>query len=174
MPDPYRESTEEKPKLSPAPPAAAGSLEQEVLELERQLATKKAALQEKDLSVDLSAKALASAEALPSGAKAEKPLEQVLAKEKLAISPTSAPAVTPAVVSAPPEAAAKQEAQKLKGIEKNQQLKALVDLAFLKGVSYATEVARHLDSPYLMDEFHDTLIDEFHQKLVESGKLEEI
>lgn len=161
MPDPYREPVEEKSQSgAPSAPTEASSLEQEVLELERQLAVKKAALPEKDLS----------AEAL---AEAEKPLEQVLDKEKPAVSPAVAPAAPPSAAAATP-AAVKEEAQKLKGFEKNQQLKALVDLAFLKGVSYATEVARHLDNPYLMDEFHDTLIDEFHQKLVESGKLEEI
>ena len=147
MPDSYREPVEEKSQ-SEAP--AASQLEQEVLELERQLAAKKAALQEK-----------------------EKPLEQVLAKERPLVSPAVAPTAPPSAAAATP-ATIKEEAQKLKGFEKNQQLKALIDLAFLKEVSYATEVARHLDNPYLMDEFHDTLIDEFHQKLVESGKLEEI
>ena len=58
--------------------------------------------------------------------------------------------------------------------EKNEQLKNLVDLAFQKGISYATDVARDLDNPYLMDAFHDTLVDKLHKELVERGKLEEI
>jgi len=59
-------------------------------------------------------------------------------------------------------------------LEKNQQLKNLVDLAFQKGISYATDVARDIDNPYLMDAFHDTLVDKLHKELVERGKLEEI
>jgi len=31
-----------------------------------------------------------------------------------------------------------------------------------------------LDNPYLIDEFHDTLIDEMRQQLIDKGKLEEI
>ncbi len=173
MPDPYREPVEETPQSeAPPAPAAVKSREEEILELERQLAAKKAAFQEKDLS----AKALASAEAPPSGAKVEKPLEQALNKETptASIPIPAAPVVPPAAKIAIDQAAVKEDVQKFKGVEKNQQLKSLVDLAFLKGVNYAIEVARNLDSPYLMDEFHDVLIDEFRQKLVEGGKLEEI
>lgn len=152
MPDPYREPAEETSRPTAPSVPAVNPLEREILELEKQLAAKKAAMK-------------------------ETPLEQVLEKEKTAViqivtsdaGPTGAapvPVVSSSIIQ--------EETEKLKDVEKNQQLKALVDLAFLKGVAYASDVARNLDSPYLMDEFHDTLIDEFRQKLVESGKLEEI
>lgn len=155
MPDPYRESTEEAPEAqsSGTPSMPANPVEQEILDLERQLLEKRAALGQ-------------NAEI------AEKKLETVIGAEQ-----TGLAAVAPAINAAPiaPEPAQVQsDIQQLKGVEKNQQIKALVDLAFQKGVAHATEVVRNLDSPYLIDEFHDTLIDEFRNKLVEAGKLEEI
>ncbi len=154
MPDPYRESTEEKPETASASaPAAGSSVEQEILALEKELAVKKAALQK---------------EAPPS-------LEQIIAQEapKPAASAQSASPVAPAPAAAA-VAPVQADAKRLKKLEKNQQLKSLVDLAFVKGVAHAVEVVKGLDNPYLMDEFHDVLIDELHKELVQKGKLEEV
>jgi hypothetical protein len=153
MNDLYREPIDEKSE-APAAPSAKSSVEQEILELEKKLAAKRASLTPE----------------------APKPLEQVLETEQAAtkkfVQPDpqkiSAP-LTPPVIQK-----AKDEAEAFRGMEKNQQLKGLVDLAFQKGVIYAAEVVRNLDNPYLMDEFHDTLADHLHKELVEKGKLEEI
>jgi poly-D-alanine transfer protein DltD len=67
-----------------------------------------------------------------------------------------------------------QTAQKLKDQPKDRQIQLLTELAFEKGVVEAVEVAKNLDNPYLLDEFHDALIDEFYKKLVEQGKLKAI
>jgi hypothetical protein len=153
MTDLYREPTDEKME-TPAAPPAKNSAEQEILELEKQLAAKRAAL----------------------GPEMPKPLEQRLETEQAATK-TTVPVAPPSVsvpLTPPTIKQAKVEAQTFKGMEKNQQLKGLVDLAFQKGVIYATEVVRNLDNPYLMDEFHDTLADHLHKQLVEKGKLEEI
>lgn len=147
MPDPYRESTTEKSvEAAPAPPLSP--VHQEILELERQLAEKKAALERPEIQ-----------ESAPVQEQ-EKTFTQV--QTQIQAAPAAASSALP------------PEVESLKRIEKNQQLKGLIDLAFQKGVVYATEVARGLDNPYLVDEFHDTLIDEFRKKLVDSGKLEEI
>jgi poly-D-alanine transfer protein DltD len=69
---------------------------------------------------------------------------------------------------------AAQTAQKLKDQPKDRQIQLLTELAFEKGVVEAVEVAKNLDNPYLLDEFHDALIDEFYKKLVEQGKLKAI
>lgn len=145
MPDSHIEPTKEQSNSS----VEINPIEQEILELEKQLAAKKAVLQ-------------------------EKPLEQVLVKEQPAVS--AAPTVAVPLVSpvTPPTAVIKAEVHKISRLEKNQQLKGLVDLAFQKGINYATEVVRNLDNPYLLDEFHDTLVDKLHKELVERGKLEEI
>ena len=152
MPDQYRELTEEGFESSEKASEKTSSVEQEILELEKKIAEKKAALQPEK----------------------EKALEQVLKQEKAA--GAAVPGVSQVIQPSSSQAVsgAKEEAEKLRGFEKNQQLKALVDLAFEKGVYYATEVVKNLDNPYLLDEFHDVLVDELHKKLVERGKLEEI
>ena len=53
-------------------------------------------------------------------------------------------------------------------------MKLLTDLAFEKGVIHATEIAKGLDDPYILDEFHDTLDDRLYKYLIEQGKLKQI
>lgn len=149
MPDEPKESPEGGQLSQELPQTAAvNPVEQEILELERQLIEKRA---EQKKSAET---AIGFEQPQPTGQ-------------------TVTPLPTP-VVSLPQPTEVKADTEKFKGVEKNQQLKGLVDLAFTKGVAHATEVVRNLDNPYLMDEFHDTLIDEFHKKLVDEGKLEEI
>ncbi len=150
MPDQYREPIEGDQSVQETPPATAAvnPVEQEILELERQLIEKRA---EQKKSVEA---AIGFEQPQPTGQ-------------------TVTPLPTSAVGPVQPTEV-KADTEKFKGVEKNQQLKGLVDLSFAKGLSHATKVVRNLDNPYLMDEFHDTLIDEFHKKLVDEGKLEEI
>ncbi|MFH1937938.1 MAG: hypothetical protein ABIJ60_00145 [Patescibacteria group bacterium] len=61
-----------------------------------------------------------------------------------------------------------------KDVNRQNQIKMLCDLAFEKGIDVAIEEARKLDSPYILDEFHDSLVDELREKLIEKGKLERI
>jgi hypothetical protein len=42
----------------------------------------------------------------------------------------------------------------------------LISLVFEKGLKEAISVARHLQNPAILDEFHDTLVDQFYEKLV--------
>lgn len=67
-----------------------------------------------------------------------------------------------------------QKAQQIKAQPKERQVQLLTGLAFEKGVSHAIEIAKRLDSPYILDEFHDALIDELYNKLIESGRLKQI
>ena len=150
MPDLYREPVDQSAE-TPNAPAPLSSAEMELADLEKQIAAKRAALQKEK----------------------EGPLEQIIATEKPAVSVSAAPA-EPASVPVAPVKEVKPEVGQFKRLEKNQQLKNLVDLAFQKGVVYAADVARDLESPYLMDEFHDALVGELHKELVEKGKLEEI
>lgn len=159
MPDSYREPIEEKPELLSALSLSADSAEQEILELEKRLAEKRAAL-----GKGLSAEALA---------KTEKPLEQIIGQEK----PAGSSAVLPPSMPVPTATLApqvKEKAGELKRYEKTQQLKGLIDIAFQKGISYAVDVAREMDNPFLMDELHDVLVDELRKELIDRGKLEEI
>lgn len=64
----------------------------------------------------------------------------------------------------------------LKTYESDRQVKALVEIAFERGVFDAVEIARRLDDAYLLDAFHDLLEDDekLHKELIEQGKLKEI
>ena len=149
MPDQYREPIQGEPLSPELPGERENPIEQEILELERQLIEKREVAQKEKL-------------------------ETAVGQEKMAVSSQTTQPGAPPATSQPQPAQVQADVAKLSGIEKNQQLKNLVDMAFTKSVAHATEVARNLDNPYLLDEFHDTLIDEFHKKLVEEGKLEEI
>lgn len=125
---------------------------EEIIELEKKLAEKKRELREKE-GVE----------------KHEKEIIKEIIREKIEQPETLGP--KPSTLPLP------QVAKKAKEIEeepKERQIQLLVDLAFEKGISHAIDVARSLNSPYLLDEFHDTLVDELYNKLVEQGKLEKI
>jgi len=66
------------------------------------------------------------------------------------------------------------DVQKMQKETKERQIQLLTGLAFEKGLSRAIEVAKRLDSPYLLDEFHDSLVDELYNKLVQEGKLKQL
>ena len=124
----------------------------EIIELEKKLAEKKKELREKE-GVE----------------KHEKEIIKEIIREKIEQPETLGS--KPSTIPLP------QVAKKAKEIEKEskeRQIQLLVDLAFEKGISHAIDVARSLNSPYLLDEFHDILVDELYNKLVEQGKLEKI
>lgn len=60
----------------------------------------------------------------------------------------------------------RDEAQEISGFEPNQQVGALVSLVFQKGLTQAISVAREIDNPAILDEFHDTLVDRYYEELV--------
>jgi hypothetical protein len=55
------------------------------------------------------------------------------------------------------------------------QVQHLVDIAMQKGVYHAVKVAQHLESNYILDQFHDKLLsDELHSALLQKGLLKEM
>lgn len=90
----------------------------------------------------------------------EQKTEQAAEKET-----TSAPSM--------PSGKIQQQTKYLMGLDKKNQIKALCDLAFQKGVDLAIEAAKNLNNAYVLDEFHDALIDidELREKLIERGDL---
>ncbi|MFH1551986.1 MAG: hypothetical protein ABIC36_03880 [bacterium] len=66
------------------------------------------------------------------------------------------------------------KANQLKNMDKKSQIKALCDLALEKGPDFAIEVAKSLDSAYVLDEFHDALVDELRKSLIEKGDLKQL
>lgn len=130
-------------------------LQEEVVELEKRLAEKKKELAEKK-----------------EGDRHDKELIKEIIKEKVEV-PKSVK-VTPLAPAVPPPKVVAKKAKELTGEKKERQIQLLTDLAFEKGVIHATEVAQKLDDPYILDEFHDTLVDELYKHLVEQGKLKQI
>jgi hypothetical protein len=55
------------------------------------------------------------------------------------------------------------------------QIQNLVDIALAKGVVHAVKVAKHLESNYVLDMFHDKMLsDELHNALLEKGLIQDI
>lgn len=58
------------------------------------------------------------------------------------------------------KAQAQKQADEIKKQSAKGKIQHLLDLAQAQGISYAVEVARKIDDPYLLDLFHDTLAKE--------------
>lgn len=126
--------------------------ENEIAELERRLAEKRQELiRKKEVE------------------KHDKELIKEVLKEKI-----EKPAPSKVTPATPPLKVVIKKAKKLKTEKKERQIQLLTDLAFEKGVIHATEVAKKLEDPYILDEFHDTLVDELYNYLVEQGKLKQV
>lgn len=100
--------------------------------------------------------------------KIEKEKEEIIAiKEK----PTKAP---PPKVAPPPKIKEKDLAvdlQHVMSLSKPRQVKVLIYFAFKKGLHYATSIASKLKDPYILDDFHDTLVDELYNLLKKKRKI---
>lgn len=61
------------------------------------------------------------------------------------------------------------------GIDAENKINNLVNLAQAKGIAHAVKVARHMEDNYTLDEFHDRLLgEELHEALVKKGLIKEI
>lgn len=134
---------------------------QEIEELEKRLADKKAAIG-------------AWGEKLSAAQKKE----AEITKENIQEAQSSAiPIFTSTQTAAVKKAARKnvrKEIAELKNLDTAGQVKKLSFLAFEKGISHSIRIARSLNDAYLLDALHDKLIGDLHQELVEKGKLKEI
>ena len=63
--------------------------------------------------------------------------------------------------------ATRDEADEISKFPASQQVGALISLVFEKGLEEAISVARQLDNPAILDEFHDILADRYYKELVE-------
>ena len=82
------------------------------------------------------------------------------------------------IVSAPTTSSSstqiQQQIKQLKGLDHENQVKALCNLALQKGLDFAIETAKNLDNAYILDELHDSLVDELRKKLIEKGELKQL
>ena len=63
--------------------------------------------------------------------------------------------------------ATRDETDEITKFEPDQQIGALVSLTFDKSLKEAILVARELNNPAILDEFHDILVDRYYDMLVE-------
>lgn len=63
--------------------------------------------------------------------------------------------------------ATRDEADEIKKFPASQQVGALISLVFEKSLEEAILVAKQLDNPAILDEFHDILADRYYKELIE-------
>lgn len=68
--------------------------------------------------------------------------------------------------------ATRPDTQATQAIDADDQVKILCELAFQKGVDVALKSAQELNNPYVLDEFHDTLVDQLYERLISEKKIE--
>lgn len=103
-------------------------------------------------------------------------LEKTVETEKPAEGPLKAappPAVPlpPPIVQKPPSKAAVET--KLTE-ETKKAIDELIVTAFTKGLDKAVHQAQKLNSPYLLDAFHDTLVDKLYNELLAKRRIKEM
>ncbi len=59
------------------------------------------------------------------------------------------------------------ELKEIKDLEPSQQVGALINLVFEEGLEKAVSLARKINNPAILDEFHDVLVDHYYKFLVE-------
>lgn len=64
------------------------------------------------------------------------------------------------------------QSQQIQNLDPQNQVNALCDLAFQKGLDFAIKTARDLNNAYVLDALHDTLVDKLYERLVGEKKIE--
>ncbi|MCK4918982.1 MAG: hypothetical protein KAS01_01210 [Candidatus Pacebacteria bacterium] len=131
---------------------------QEIEDLEKKLAEKKAVLAEKM--------------PLPEKKEIEITEENFLEKYKSQTSAQTQQVVTDDEEKN--EKHIKKTTEELKSLDTPGKVAKLVIIAFEKGIGHSINIARNLNDAYLLDALHDKLIGELHDELVKKGKLKDL
>jgi|SRR3989344_2021707 len=124
--------------------AGNNQLEQEIAQIERDLATKKETLREQSKE-------------LPH----DKEILHSVVREKISPAmPAPVPSANPTPTAVPTEL--------------HQKVQALVNTAFTKSINEAIKEAKLTNNAALIDAFHDLLVDELYDHLIERGKLKQM
>ena len=147
--------------------AVQNPLEQEIAQIEQDLASKRKALEHQK-----------QAGAIPEMPHEKETLREIVG-EKIAPPPASGPASVP-----PPSAPAPQqqtvppppsfEPPSYLSEELKVKVQELINTAFTKTIDDAIKQARAANNAALIDAFHDALVDELYNYLVERGKLKKM
>lgn len=141
------------------------TLEQEIAQIERDLASKRAALEAQKKTGEI--------QELPH----EKETLREMIGERLSPPPAGGPTSSPSspLPSQPtPPIPTPVEPPSYLSEELKNKVQQLVDDAFAKSIGEAIKEARTTNNAALIDAFHDALVDELYNQLVERGKLKKI
>lgn len=145
---------QDTPIIVPEQPAI--NPEDEIRELERKLAEKRAAFAQGQETVPAEEKEM---------------LRETLREHIEQIRTPSGEAPHPSVPSSvlAPQSTTPMDPDEPK--HREEQVRALIEIALTKSIRDAVKVAQ-ANSPYLLDELHDHLVDEYYDKLVQLGKIQ--
>jgi len=146
------------PEITPSSNESV-SKEQEILELEKKLAEKK-----QELSQETIPEQKQEIIEKPEIIKEEPKESKEIVKEE----------VIPSTLTSKLSSKIKIQIKRIKELDRESQIKELCNLTFSEDLDFAVSVAKGLDSAYILDEFHDTLVDDLYDKLVEENKLKKI
>jgi hypothetical protein len=141
---------------------APNSLEQEIAQIERDLMSKRAVLEQRQKSGEISE--------VPH----EKETLKEIVGEKLGSAPAPAPITPPTPQPTAPLPPPPVEPPSYLSEELKAKVQELVNTAFAKTIDDAIKQARATNNAALIDAFHDALVDELYNYLVERGKLKKM
>lgn len=73
-----------------------------------------------------------------------------------------------------PPLESRDEVREISQFPPSQQVGALISLVFEKGLKKAISIARQLNNPAILDEFHDILVDRYYEQLLKKGVLKNL
>lgn len=82
--------------------------------------------------------------------------------------------VNPVVPTSKLSSKVKVQIERIKKLDRENQIKELCNLSFLEDLDFAVSVAKGLSDAYVLDEFHDALVDNLYDKLIEENKLKKM
>lgn len=139
----------------------SSNLEQEIADIEKRLAEKKAAFRQ------------AQGEIAPEAVSDKNVLREVVGEKIQEMAPAASAGQTLPVTPAPLPPPSAQAPSYLSGDLKGA-VQQLVNIAFTDSLTSAIKAVHKLNNPALLDAFHDVLADQLYDTLVERGKLEKI
>jgi hypothetical protein len=135
------------------------NLEQEIAQIEQDLASKRATLEQQKTAGEI--------QELPH----EKETLHEVVGEKLAPMPMPAPQIP---VVTPPSATPPADEPSYMSEELKDKVQNFVNVAFTKSLDEAIKEVRATNNAALIDAFHDALVDELYGYLIERGKLKKL
>lgn len=139
------------------------NLEQQITEMEQALAAKRAELEGKQSTGEISA--------LPTE---KETLHEVVGEKITELAPAGTAPVQPVAGTAPAVSTQPADPPAYLSPELKDKVQELVGIAFTKSLAEAVQLLAKENNLALSDAFHDVLTDQFYEELVKQGKLKAV